>query len=237
MAEQFRVLGIIPARGGSKGIKNKNIVPLQDKPLIAYTIEAAAASKRLSRCVVSSDSLEIIKVCKAYGADVPFVRPAELAGDETPTMPVILHALDQLAEEYDAIMILQPTSPFRTADDIDSAIELLDGNSLADSVISVVRVGDNHPARMKRLENGYLLDPEFAEESEGQRRQDLPELYLRNGAVYLTRTRVLLEEHSFKGHKSLAYVMPGERSVNIDSKVDLLLASVIMDNKNDNGVE
>jgi len=231
MQKKMKVLAVIPARGGSKGIRNKNIIPLQGKPLIVYTLEAACSAILLSRCIVSTDAHDIIAVCRSHGADVPFVRPAELAGDETPTLPVLFHALEQLGEAYDAVMILQPTSPLRTGADIDAAIQLLVDNEAADSVISVVPVGDTHPARMKRIEQGYLLDPEFAEEQEGQRRQDLPELYLRNGAVYLTRTRVLLDQYSFKGRNSLAYVMPEERSVNIDSEMDLLLASVIMDRK------
>ena len=231
MQNQLKVLAVIPARGGSKGIRNKNTVPLQGKPLIVYTLEAASSSILLTRCIVSTDADDIIAVCRSYGADIPFVRPGELAEDATPTLPVILHALEQLGEVYDAVMVLQPTSPLRTGADIDTAVRMLTDNEDADSVISVVPVGDKHPARMKRIEQGYLVDPEFAEEQEGQRRQDLPELYLRNGAIYLTRTRALLDQHSFKGRKSLAYVMPEERSVNIDSEMDLLLASVIMDHK------
>ena len=150
----MKVLGIIPARGGSKGIPGKNIIQLSGKPLITYTIEAAQAASSLDRCIVSTDSQEILDICRRWHADIPFTRPVELAGDKTPTLPVILHALDILSEKYDAVMILQPTSPLRIAKDIDNAIRMLEENSNADSVISVVKVGDYHPARMKQVKNG-----------------------------------------------------------------------------------
>lgn len=223
----FKVLGIIPARGGSKGIKKKNLASLIGKPLIAYSIESALAANSLHRTIVSTDSEEIAEVCKALGADVPFMRPAVLAQDDTPTLPVIQHALNTLQDTFDAVMILQPTSPFRSPADIDAAVEMLAANADADSVISVVKVGDNHPARMKLIQDGWLVDPSFAEETEGQRRQDLPEMFLRNGAIYLTRTEVIMKRNSLKGKRSLAYVMPELRSVNIDSDMDLLVAKAV----------
>lgn len=228
MKNELRILGLITARGGSKGIPRKNIILLGGKPLISYTLEAARQSKFLSRCIVSTDSQEIIEICRKLGADIPFVRPTELAQDDTPTLPVVLHTLDMLQESYDAVMLLQPTNPLRTAEDIDQAIQLLISDPDADSVISVVKVGDNHPARMKQVIDGVLIDPPFAEEVEGQRRQDLPEFYLRDGAIYLTRTKVIYGQHSFKGRRSLAYIMPEERSVNVDGYLDLLLAEAIL---------
>ncbi|MBA4388470.1 MAG: N-acylneuraminate cytidylyltransferase [Verrucomicrobia bacterium] len=224
----MKVLGIIPARGGSKTVPRKNICLVAGKPLIVYSVECAKRSAGLARCIVSTDSPEIADLCRQAGADVPFLRPAELAGDATPTLPVLLHALDHLTEAYDAVMILQPTSPLRQPGDVDSAIRLLDSDPSADSVISVVKVGDHHPARMKQIRAGVLIDPPFAESMEGQRRQDLSEYYLRNGAIYLTRTQVLRQQGSLKGRKSLAYVMPEERSVNIDGQMDLLLAEALL---------
>jgi len=227
----MRVLGLIPARGGSKGLPGKNILPLDGIPIICHSIRAAARS-RLDRVIVSTDSEEIAVVARACGGDVPFLRPAELALDDTPTLPVVLHALARIGGEYDAVMILQPTSPLRTAEDIDAALAMLAADPSADSVISVVKVGDNHPARMKELREGVLVDPSFAEETEGKRRQDLPDYYLRNGAIYLTRTRVLVDDQSFKGRRSLGYVMPEERSVNIDGRLDFLLAGAILAERN-----
>jgi CMP-N-acetylneuraminic acid synthetase len=228
----LKVLGLIPARGGSKAIPDKNIVTVNGKPLIAYTILAAAEAKRLTRFIVSTDSERIAAVCLKLGSEVPFLRPTELARDDTPTLPVVLHALDYLKEAYDAVMILQPTSPLRSSDDIDSAVQMLEADPMADSVISVLKVGDNHPARMKFIHDGVLVDPPFAEKIEGQRRQDLPELYLRNGAIYLTRTTVIREQGSLKGKKSLALVMPEIRSVNIDFPIDLVVAEALLRERN-----
>ncbi len=223
----MKVLGVIPARGGSKGVPGKNIRVLHGRPLICYSIFEASSSS-LTRTIVTTDSEEIADIAKCCGGDLPFMRPSGLAEDDTPTIPVILHVLDELKETFDAIMVLQPTSPLRMAADIDAAISLLAGDSSADSVISVVKVSDHHPARMKTLHDGVLYDPPFVENVEGQRRQDLPEYYLRNGAIYLTRTEVLRQLHSFKGEKCLGYLMPEERSVNIDSELDFILAEAVL---------
>lgn len=230
----MKVLGIIPARGGSKGVPGKNIALLHGLPVIAYSIQAAKAS-RLSRTIISTDSEEIARLSLQHGGDVPFLRPAELAKDDTPTLPVLIHALDAIGEAPDAVMILQPTSPLRRGSDIDAAITMLEQNASADSVISVVPVGDHHPARMKMIRDGELIDPPFAELVEGQRRQDLSALYLRNGAIYLTRTGVLRGQKSLKGNRCLAYVMPEERSLNIDTPYDLRLADLILGDMKEGG--
>jgi CMP-N-acetylneuraminic acid synthetase len=201
---------------------------LSGKPLISYTIDAARQSVALSRCIISTDSDEIAAVCRNEGADVPFMRPAELAQDDTLTIPVILHALQKIDEQFDAVLILQPTSPLRIAEDIDHAIHMLEEDSRADSVISVVRVGDYHPARMKQIRDGVLIDPFFAEDIEGQRLQALPDLFIRNGAIYLTRTEVLRKQQSLKGKRSWAYLMPEDSSTNIAVQIDLLTAGVLL---------
>ncbi|MBN1556877.1 MAG: acylneuraminate cytidylyltransferase family protein [Lentisphaerae bacterium] len=225
---RVKTLGVITARGGSRGIPDKNIVPLCGKPLIAYTIESARAAARLDRCIVSTDSEKIAAVCRDCGADVPFLRPAGLARDDSRSIDAVLHALDAVETAYDAVMVLQPTSPLRTAADIDAAVALLEAHPDADAVISVVDVDDHHPARMKRIEAGFLVDPPFAEAVENQPRQELPRLYLRNGAVYLTRVPVLRETRLFKGRRCLAYEMPAERSVNIDSLLQLHVAEALL---------
>lgn len=225
---KMKVIGIIPARGGSKSVPHKNIRPLGGVPLIAHTIRAAQASRGLARTIVSTDSAEIARVCREHGAEVPFIRPASLAQDDTATLPVLLHALEQLAESYDAVMVLQPTSPLRTPEDIDRSIELLAATPEADAVISVVKVGDHHPARMKTIENGWLANPPFAELAEGMPRQALPAFYLRNGAIYLTRVSILRGRQSLQGRHCLPYIMPEERSVNIDAETDFLLAEVLL---------
>ena len=221
----MRVLGLIPARGGSKSIPRKNLVDLGGLPLIQWTIQAALGSS-LTRVVVSTDSEEIATVSQSLGAEVPFIRPIELSSDSTLSIDVALHALDVLDEEFDAVMLLQPTSPFRTASDIDSAINIIDG---ASSVISVVPVDGTHPARMKFIENGLLIDPPFAETTENMPRQELRPMFIRNGAIYLTRTPEL-RNRTFKGSLSRALVMSKERSINIDSFFELAIARATLTN-------
>jgi CMP-N,N'-diacetyllegionaminic acid synthase len=227
----MQVLGIVTARGGSKGIPRKNIVPLLGKPLLAYTAEAALAARHVTRTVLSTEDEEIARIGRACGLDVPFLRPLELARDETPTLPVlqdVVRRLETAGERYDAVLTLQPTNPLRRAEDIDRAIELLDSTG-ADSVISFVDVGEKHPARMKFLTpDGRAIDPPFAEQFEGQRRQDLPKLYLREGSIYLTRRTILMECHSLKGHDCRAYLVPVERACNIDTPFDLFLAEQVL---------
>lgn len=223
----MRVLGVIPARGGSKGIPEKNLRAVAGVPLIVYTIRAAEHSVRLSRAIVSTDDDHIAEVAAAAGADVPFRRPARLATDEALAIDVLQHALETLEAEgdeaYDAVVMLQPTTPFRGAADIDGAVAKLESTG-ADSVISVIDVGGHHPARMKYLEGDRLVDPPFAEAVENQPRQQLEPMFLRNGAIYATRRRTLLGG-SLKGGDCRAWIMPRERSVNIDDLDDLSYAT------------
>lgn len=225
----MRVLGIIPARGGSKAIPGKNVADLAGVPLLAWTA-AAAAGSTLTRCVLSTDDPTIADVGRNAGLDVPFQRPAELATDSASSLDVALHALEAVEAEgddpYDAVMLLQPTTPFRTCDDIDAAIALL-ADSGADSVISVVNVAGHHPARMKRIDGDRLIDPPYAEAVENQPRQELEPLFIRNGAIYLTSATVL-RTRSFRGHDARAYIMSAERSINIDAPLDLLIARTVV---------
>ncbi len=227
----MNILGIVPARGGSKGISRKNITPLLGKPLLAYTAEAALSSKRLTRTVLSTDDEEIAQVGRSCGLDVPFMRPSELARDETPTIPVLQDVVSKLAamdETYDAVFVLQPTNPLRRSTDIDGAIDLLE-EANADSVISFVDVGEKHPARMKFITpDGRIVNPPFAELFEGQRRQELPKLYLREGSVYLTRRAILMEQNSIQGRHCRAWIIPEDRACNIDTPFDLFLAEQLL---------
>lgn len=227
----MRVLGVIPARGGSKGIPRKNIRLLGGKPLLAWTIEAAKASRRLTRVVLSTEDEEIAEVGRAWGVEVPFLRPRELAEDDTPTLPVLVHAVKhfgQMGEEYDAVMILQPTSPFRSVEDIEGSIELLERTG-CDSVIAFVDVGEHHPARMKAVDKDLrVTDPPFGEPVEGMPRQQLPKYYLRAGSIYLTRTHVLLEMKSIRGRDCRAWIVPPERALNIDTEFDLVVAEALL---------
>lgn len=227
----MRVLAIIPARGGSKGVPRKNIKQLGDKPLIAWTVESVNQSNLLTDVIVSTDDDEIAAVAKEHGAVVPFIRPSELATDLAGAIPVLQHALSFMESEkglqYDAVMMLQPTTPLRSAKDIDDSIAMLT-DSDADSVISVVDVGGHHPARMKFIEGGCLIDPDFCEEYENQPRQELSPMYIRNGAIYLTKRECLIEG-KLKGGKSLAYIMSDTCSINIDTMLDFSIAELLVD--------
>ena len=226
------VLAVIPARGGSKGVPRKNIRPVLGKPLIGYTIETALEARHLfHRVVVSTDDPEIAEVARSHGAEVPFMRPAELAGDRVPTAPVLQHAIDFVEREdglrLEWVCLLQPTEPFRTVADLEAALALASGGD-CDSVISVVQVFAVHPILMKRIEDG-LLQPYCIEEKEGTRRQDYrPAAYMRNGAIYLTRRDVLMARGSIWGDRIRPYVMPPERSVGVDSEEDLVMVEILM---------
>lgn len=213
-------LGLIPARGGSKGIPRKNLLPIAGKPLIAWTIEAALAAKCIDRVVVTTDDEEIARVAKTYRADVPFLRPAELARDETPGIDPVLHAIDAVTG-YDRVVLLQPTSPLRTAADIDSAIALAEAGASVVSVTEAVHADwifamDAHGA----LDIGAT--PPVA------RRQDMVKRYALNGAIYVARCAILRESRGFLASGTLGYVMPAERSVDIDGPLDWRLAELLL---------
>lgn len=211
-------------------------MPLLGKPLLAYTAEAALASK-LARTVLSTDDEKIAGAGLAMGIEVPFMRPAELAKDDTPTLPVLQDVVAKLeagGECYDAILTLQPTNPLRRVSDIDGAIALLESSG-ADSVISFVDVGERHPARMKWIDaEGRVTDPPFMEQFEGQPRQQLQKLYLREGSIYLTRRDVLMEQSSLKGNDCRAWIIPEERARNIDTPFDLRIVEQILLSQREN---
>lgn len=227
----MRVLGLIPARGGSKGVPRKNIRLLCGKPLLQYTAEAAKVAHHLSRVILSTEDEEIAEAGRRCGIEVPFMRPAQLARDDTAMIQVVQHAvrfLEAVGDCFDAICLLQPTTPLRRSEDIDGAIALLDRTG-ADSVISYVDVGEKHPARMKKIRpDGRVIDPPFGEEYEGQRRQDLRKFYLREGSIYLSRRDVIMDQNSFKGRDCRAWIIPQERACNIDTPFDLFLAEQML---------
>lgn len=220
MTRFAKTLGLIPARGGSKGIPRKNIRALAGKPLIAWTIEAALRSKRLARVVVSTDDHEIAETARRYGADVPFMRPAELSQDSTPGLPPVLHALDQLPE-HDSVLLLQPTSPLRTADDIDACLRLAEETD-AQSVVSVSEP-ESHPYWTYRLTADRHLAPLYEASAIG-RRQDLPPAYALNGALYLADASWLRASRQLVDRDTIGYIMPRERAIDIDTLEDWELA-------------
>jgi CMP-N-acetylneuraminic acid synthetase len=233
------VVGLITARGGSKSIHRKNIQPLAGKPLIAWTIQAALGSSRLSQVIVSTDDEEITQVARLWGARVPFKRPSELSQDDSDHVSVVEHGMRWVQEHESAspqyMMLLQPTSPLRTSEDIDAAILMAEEHS-ASAVVSVSEMKQHPYLSRKVLDNGLLEDLVMADVGY-LRRQKLPEAYSENGAIYLTSCEALLRERTFMPKGTYAYIMPPSRSIDIDSPWDLRLAELIMrDNARQVGV-
>lgn len=235
MAHGPRILGLIPARGGSKRLPRKNILPLAGKPLIAWTIEAALGSASLSKVIVSTDNQEIARVAKRHGAEVPFMRPQELASDNAAGLDVMLHALrslESMGETYDYLLNLQPTSPLRTSEDIDEAVQTLIRNQ-ADAVISVCET-DHPPEWSNTLPADNSLGAFFRPGIRSTRSQDLPTSYRLNGAIYLFDCQRLLQSESLDmDDKAYAYIMPRERSIDIDTGMDFRVAQAMLEHPED----
>jgi len=224
-------LGVIPARAGSKGVPGKNIRALQGKPLMVWTIETALRCRRLADVVVTTDSEEIQGIAISAGAKAPFLRPADMATDLAPVIPVLQHALATMEtierRTYSHVAMLQPTTPLKIPDDVDGALERLLSETV-DSVISVRLVDNDHPMKMKRFtgvdgHTGYLVDYERPP-MENPPRQILPPVYTVNGAIYAVKRSILMERSSLQGDRCVGYVMPASRSINIDSEDDFFLA-------------
>ncbi len=219
----MRILGLIPARGGTKGIPGKNIKHLAGIPLVAYTFQSVTESKLLIKTIVSTDDVDISNVCKMLGLEVPFMRPADLAADKSPTLPVLKHALDFLAsqgEHFDAVCLLQVTSPFRESGLIDRAITKFIETD-ADSLVSVLTVPHEYNPHwvFEPTENGFLKIA-TGETEIISRRQELPEAFIRDGAIYLTKTSVIQQQNSLYG-KNLAYIEnKSDIHVNLDTLAD-----------------
>ncbi len=226
MIQGKTVLAIIPARGGSKGIPRKNVKLLAGKPLIAWTIEEAKKSKYIDKLILSSEDAEIIKVAQKWGCEAPFVRPPELARDDTPGIEPVLHALNALKEKYDYVVLLQPTSPLRQVDDIDGCIEAcFDANAL--SCVSATEV-TQHPYLMYTIDHEGALRELIHRRETIHRRQDLPTVYVLNGAIYLAASEWLQQNRSFLKPDTKAYVMSRERSLDIDDLIDFKIAEFIL---------
>jgi CMP-N,N'-diacetyllegionaminic acid synthase len=219
------LLALIPARGGSKGIPRKNIRPFCGKPLLQWSIDSALGSACVDQVVVSTDDPEIAQLARACGAEVPFLRPAELASDTAPGIAPVLHAIEQLAQVTD-VLLLQPTSPLRTSTDI-QAIAALRQQAGRESAVSLTPSG-NHPAWMYSLSQDQQLEPLL--QLDGVHcRQQLPPAYVLNGALYLASRTFLLREQAFIAPETVGYVMPAERSVDIDTPLDWQWAEFLME--------
>lgn len=225
------VLALVPARGGSKGVPRKNLAPIGGKPLIAWTIEAAHATGVVDQVLVSTDDAEIAEVARRFGAEVPWLRPAELALDDTPTLAVAMHALDACADkgiEPNWVFLLQPTSPLRLPSDIAGALALARETN-SNSVIGVSET-HAHPAWMFRMDGEAYLEP-LQQDSAATHRQGREVLYVPNGALYLVKSSVLRSGGSWYGPGARGWVMPVERSLDIDTGFDLHLARLLLEER------
>jgi CMP-N-acetylneuraminic acid synthetase len=225
----MQILGLIPARGGSKGVPNKNLAPLCGRPLLAYTADAARESARLTRTIVSTDDEALAAAARALGLEVPFMRPQELAADDTPMLPVMLHATTAVSRAgfaVDAVVLLQPTSPLRRGEHIDAAVDLL-ARTGADSVVSVVEVPHHfNPVSLLTLLDGRLQP--FLPGPTVSRRQDKPRVLARNGPAVLAVRTAVLAAGTLYGDDCRPIVMSAEDSIDIDTPWDLSMAELLL---------
>lgn len=230
------VLAIIPARGGSKGLPRKNLLNLAGCPLLGWPVKAARGSKYVDRVIVSTDDEEIAKISKERGAEVPFLRPRELALDTSTTISVLEHAIECIKKEgciYEYCLLLESTSPLTESADVDSALEKLDSNrDIADSIVGVSRVEAAHPTFDVFLNKKGLIEPYLTDGfSKIGRRQDLEDLYFFEGSLYISKTHILLEKRNFYHEKTLPYIVPRWKSIEVDEIVDLICIEAIMKSK------
>ena len=225
------MLAIIPARGGSKGILKKNIKLLGGKPLILWTIESALASRKIDRIILSTDDEEIVEVCSETGVEIPFMRPSELAKDDSLAIDNYIYTIKRLetefGEKYEDFLVLQPTTPFRKVEDIDGSIELFH-NKKANSVISCVKLNYPFGWILTVNDEGKIKKVIDVETSKAMNRQSLEDAYLPNGSISIYKSSLLLDNYTYYSKKTYAYLMPSERSIDIDTEFDLKLAEFII---------
>lgn len=225
----MNILAIIPARSGSKGLKDKNIKLINGKPLIAWSIYQVLASKYVSQVYVSTDSQTIADIAKSYGAQIPFIRPSHLAEDDTPTSEVILHTIDELAKlgkVFSHVMLIEPTSPLRETSDIDAAVEELSNKSFAKSIVGISKVESQHPSFCVSLTSDNLLRSK--NDFIVLRRQDIEELYFYEGSIYLSEIDTYIEKRNFYHEHTLGYIMPKYKSFEIDDEIDFDIVEMLM---------
>lgn len=235
----MNVLGLIPARGGSRGLPKKNILTLVGKPLIAWTIDVAKNSKLITKVVVTTDDPEIAAVSKEWGAEVPFLRPGDIAKDSSPTFEAIHHALtffEQSGESFDVVALLEPTSPLRKQTDIDDALkQLLSKFAEVDGIISVGEIHLENPYVCKVIENGFIA-PLMTGSHKISRRQDYPKVFFPYGVLYAAKTKVLLKEKTFYTSKVLPYFIERWQNYEIDDLYDLICVESILNHRLNKGL-
>ena len=237
MIEGKKILAIIPARGGSKGLPCKNIRLLLGKPLIAWTIEQAQQSKYIDEIFISTDSIEIAKVSEEFGVKVPFLRPNELASDKTKSIDVIEHVIKHLKtldNNFDLVILLEPTSPLREVNDIDNSIETLNKTKGAESIVGVCKSEAAHPSFSLRIDKGYIMP--YEKVNNVLRRQELKDIYFFEGSLYLSYTNSLLERRSFYHEKTLPYIVPKWKSFEVDDLIDWIIIEALLKAKLNNNI-
>jgi N-acylneuraminate cytidylyltransferase/CMP-N,N'-diacetyllegionaminic acid synthase len=235
MINNKKVLAIIPARGGSKGLPGKNIMSLCGKPLLGWPVSAACHSKFIDKVIVSTEDQKIADIALAQGAEIPFLRPEEFASDTATSFSVIKHALDFFKherEEFEYCILLEPTSPLTESDDIDTALSKLEMNkNFADSIVGVSKIEAMHPVFDVRINEKGLIIPYVSDcFSAAGRRQDLDELFFFEGSLYISKTDSLLSKESFYHDRTLGYIVPKWKSLEIDDLVDFLCVEAVMKN-------
>lgn len=232
MFKERKCLAVITARGGSKGLPGKNIKVLLGKPLIAWTIEKALESKCIDRVVVSTDSDEIASVARKYGAEVPFMRPVELSGDNIGSFDVVAHAIEYLAkngDEYDYVVLLEPTSPMRKKGDLDNAITaLIDKEEEADSLVSLGRVNLEHPAVIKKVNDTGFMEPYVEKPEKATGRQGFSPAYFPYGVIYLTKINALYKHKSFYQPRTMPHFIERWQCYEVDDIYDFMIIETIM---------
>ena len=231
MTEKKRVLAIIPARGGSKGLPGKNTLPLCGKPLIAWSIEQALACPEVDTVIVSTDSQSIADISKSYGAEVPFLRPKQLSSDSASSIDVVIHAIDYMKEhglEYELVTLLEPTSPLRESSDISGAINCLFKTQDVESIVGVSLVEAVHPSYLYRKEEGFLRAYLGEYPKSDLRRQDLDTLYFLEGSVYVSRINSMYAKRSFYHEATAPWVVPRYKSFEVDEAADLIIIEAVI---------
>ena len=230
---QGKVLAIVPARGGSKGLPGKNLRPLNGRPLVAWPVAAALGAVSVDRVIISTDDLAIAEAARAAGADVPFLRPANLAHDTASSMDVILHALEALAlqgQEYEYVVLLEPTSPLTEPGDIDAALaRLRSAGDAADAIVSICRIEATHPEYDVRLNPQGLISPYAAPNFKSlRRRQEIEELYYLEGSLYISRVDAFRRYKTFYHERTLGYEVPRWKSLEVDDICDFIMIEAVI---------
>jgi len=227
-----RILGLIPARGGSRGLPRKNVLPLLGKPLVAWTIEQGLASEYLDKVIVSTEDQEIAGTATKYGAEVPFIRPEELSRGTTKTIDVLIHAIEFFRTQpvgFDYLMLLEPTSPLREKEDIDHCIETLIRHPVAESIVSVTKLEGAHPEFTVVIDDkGFIRKADGSAGFKSLRRQELKDIYFFEGTIYLSGIEALTTKRTFYHETTLAYPVPRWKSLEVDEITDLICAEALL---------